>query len=103
MTDRRVYLAWALGLGLALAGPILPLLTLPSKVGGIVLVVSPPWADPLAVIRNASGRPIGPERTVLGYFATSETPGFTDRLRAAGAWAILDGDAVASLCGWDIT
>lgn len=102
MTDLRVYLAWGLGLGLALMAPLLPLLSLPAGSGALLLVIVPPWGAPLAVIADAGGRPVGPERSVLGYFATSDGPDFAARLRAAGAWAVLDGDAVSSLCGWEI-
>ena len=102
MIDLRIHLAWVMGLGLALAGPVLPLLSLPTGKGALVLVVTPPWTHPIAVIEAAGGRPVGPDRSVLGYFATSDGPDFAVRLRAAGAWAVLDGNAVSSLCGWEI-
>lgn len=99
----RAYLAWTLGLSMALVGPFLSLLTLPAGADGMLLVVTPPWRDALAVIGDAGGRPIGPEASVLGQFATSDTPDFPDRLRAAGAWVVLDGEAISALCGWEVT
>ena len=101
MTDGRLPLAWTMGLGLALAGPMLPLVSLPPAAGGVVLVVSPPWRDAMAIIDAAGGRPVGPVTTWLGAFAMSDAADFADRLRTAGAWASLNGTALAALCGWD--
>lgn len=103
MSDWRLYPAWVLGLGLALSGPFLPLFALPGGTGGMLLVVTPPWTNSLTVIQDAGGRPIGPERSLLGRLATSDTQDFADRLRSAGAWMILDGQAVSALCGWENT
>lgn len=103
MTDWRIYLAWAIGLGLALSGPVLPLFALPGGTGAMLLVVTPPWRDSIGVIERAGGRPIGPEASLLGRFATSDGADFPARLRASGAWAVLDGQAVATLCGWEVT
>lgn len=103
MTDWRVFLAWVMGLGLALTGPLLPLLALPGGSGGLLLVVTPPWRDSLGVIDAAGGRPIGPVPARIGRLATSDRAGFPERLRAAGAWVILDGYAISTLCGWEVT
>ena len=37
----------------------------------------------------------------LGVLAYSDDPAFADNLRAAGAWAVLDGRRIAALCGAD--
>ena len=103
MTDWRVYLAWVMGLGLALTGPLLPLLSLKGRAGDLLLVVAPPWRQTLAVIDAAGGRPIGPGSAAFGQFATSDDVEFAARLRSSGAWLVLDGMAVATLCGWEIT
>lgn len=103
MTDWRVYLAWGMALCLALLGPLLPVLSLPAAAGGLLLVVVPPWASAVDVVDAAGGRPIGPEQSPFGLFATSDAQDFPDRLRDAGAWAVLDGTAVSTLCGWKIS
>lgn len=100
MTDIRLTLAWIMATGLALSGPVLPLFTLPPPTDGIVLVVAPPWHDAAAIIDTAGGRLVGPATTWLGAFATSDAADFAERLRAAGAWASLNGTALAELCGW---
>ena len=38
-------------------------------------------------------------RSALGRFATGVDPDFATRLRAAGAWAVVDAEALAALCG----
>ena len=58
MTDWRVYLAWTMGLGLALMGPLLPLFSIKDQAGGLLLVVVPPWHQTLEVIDAAGGRPM---------------------------------------------
>jgi len=105
MTDARLSLAWMMALGLALTGPLLPLLAMPPADGDLVLVLSPPWADALSIIDRAGGHPVGPETSWIGAFAqadqSSDVTGFADRLRLAGAWAAFDGTAIAALCGWE--
>ncbi|WP_407494016.1 hypothetical protein [Pseudooceanicola sp. MF1-13] len=105
MTDPRLPLAWCCAIGLALMGPLLPLLTMPPADGDLVLVLSPPWADAMSIIDQAGGRPVGPETSWIGAFAQvdqmTQVAGFADRLKQAGAWAAFDGTAIAALCGWE--
>lgn len=100
--ELRLTMVWITAIGLALAGPLLPLLTVPAADDGIVLVLSPPWNDAIGIIDRAGGRPIGPEQGWFGTFATSDVPGFADRLRTAGAWTSLNATALAALCGWTL-
>jgi hypothetical protein len=103
MMDATTLLAWGLGIGLALSGPALPLFAVPGGAGGLLLVVVPPWEDGAGVIDAAGGWLVGPDQPIIGIYATSDAGGFAGRLRAAGAWLVLDGQAVATLCGSEVT
>jgi len=103
MSDWRSYLAWTMAAALALFGPVLPLLSAKGASGDLVLVVVPPWQDGARVIAAAAGRPVGPVRGPLGQLAMSDGVDFAARLRSAGAWLVLDGQAVSTLCGWEVT
>ncbi|MGH1368326.1 MAG: hypothetical protein ACRBCL_06885 [Maritimibacter sp.] len=86
---------------------ILPLLALPVMIiagtgplpAGPVLVVSPWGAKAKSNIEMAGGRIIGPETAPFGIFAASDDPQFSTRLRASGAWAVLNGARLAAICG----
>lgn len=86
-------------LGLALGGPVAALLSLPAVDHGLVLVISPPWADRDGQIARAGGRGLGPGASLMGSLAQADSPGFGPRLRAAGPFLVLDGRRLASLCG----
>lgn len=86
---------------------MMPLLALPIMIvasagpfsGGPVLVVSP-WGEATqANISQAGGRLIGPQSAPLGAFATSDDPDFPQRLKASGAWAVINGARLAAICG----
>ncbi len=93
--------AGVMALGLIMTGPLLALASVPVGKDGIVLVVSPPWRDVDRVIDAAGGRRIGPVTARFGGLATGEGAEFVARLRQVGAWAVLDGTAIATLCGWE--
>jgi hypothetical protein len=96
---QRLILAASLAAAIG-AGPALALAMSRADGGGVLLVVSAPDAGAReALIRRAGGRPVGPAQARLAGFATSERAGFADRLRAAGAWLVLDAGRLASLCG----
>jgi hypothetical protein len=64
--------------------------------GAPVIVLAPPWAEAGALIARAGGVPLPPVVGLpLGY---SPDPNFVGRLRAAGAWAVLDASAGGMLC-----
>lgn len=77
------------------------LLARPAEQGaeGPVIVVVPPWRDAETVIAAAQGRIIGPVRAPFAVFAAFETEIDPQTARHAGAWAVLDGAALAELCG----
>ncbi len=82
-------------------GPVALLMAGPARAGQPALVVAPPWglgAD--GIIAAAGGRAIGPVAAPLARLAVLDSPG---RARAAGAWAVLDAGALASLCGFEGT
>lgn len=83
----------------SLAGPVLAVTAAPPTPERPVLVLVAPWQDGLAIVRAAGGRPVGPTIARLGLLATSERLDFPGALRRAGALAVADGDAIATLCG----
>lgn len=83
-------------------GPLVMLAAPPVAGDGPLLVVSGWGAGAERRIGAAGGRVVGPLRAPLGVLATSDNPAFADNLRAAGAWAVLDGRRIAALCGADI-
>ena len=67
--------------------------------GRPVLVLLSPWADADAVVRSAGGQVIGPLSAPFATLAYSQDPDFAAKLRAAGAFAVRDGQQLAKLCG----
>ncbi|AXS39175.1 hypothetical protein D1F64_02790 [Breoghania sp. L-A4] len=58
---------------------------------GAVAVFVPPWASesgPMSIIAAANGRFMRTGSANWVFLATSEEPGFADRLYAAGAWIV---------------
>jgi len=86
---------------LSLAVTPLALLARPATGAGIVVVVLPPWMDADTLLTQAGGRVVGPERAPLGVLAQVETVSALKKLRHLGAWAVMDGAALAELCGVD--
>ncbi len=82
-----------------LCAPIAALGMLPEDRPGLYLVVVPPWRAADQVIVAAGAHPVGPVRAPLGEFAAADAPGTLARLRAAGAWVVLDAKKMAWLCG----
>ncbi|MBY6093094.1 hypothetical protein [Maritimibacter alkaliphilus] len=96
MPDLRVMLA---ALTLCLAGPVLALVSLPPVREGPVLVIALPWLDRGAAILRAGGHEVGVLQGALASLAQGDDPGFAGRLRRAGGFLVVDGRAVAALCG----
>lgn len=98
MLDRLILTAFFL---LALvASPVVLVASSTPRDGIPVIVVGAPWGDRLeTVISQAGGQILGPESAPFARIATSDTPEFFQRLRDAGAWAVLDGTRLATLCG----
>jgi hypothetical protein len=83
----------------ALAGPLAALGAAAPRPDAPVLAIAPPWIDVDAVVARAGGRPIGPVGAPLATLAQGEGAHFAERLRDAGAWMVVDGAALARLCG----
>lgn len=81
------------------AGPLLAVASAPAPDGGVVLVLSPPWAASEEIVHQSHGRLLGPDTGRFATFAVSEAPGFASRLKKHGAWFVLDGTKMAQLCG----
>lgn len=80
-------------------GPLIVFASSPADGNGPLLVVSGWGHDGLRLVAEAGGQIYGPVRAPLGVLAFSADPAFADTLRAAGAWAVLDGSKIAALCG----
>ena len=52
-----------------------------------------------AGVAFASHRAVGPVEPRIGFLAAGHAPGFAGRLRAAGAWLVIDGARLLALCG----
>lgn len=69
----------------------------PAMAGRPALVVSPPWGmAPATIIARAGGREIGLNAAPFGRLAVFDAP---EKAYDAGAWMVLDAEALASLCG----
>ncbi len=79
--------------------PVLAVVGAPLTKGGPVVVVAGPDADLEEIVRASGGWVVGVSRAPLAIMGTSDAADFEDRLRENGAWAILDGEALAWLCG----
>lgn len=80
-------------------GPVLAFANAQPVPGDIMLVVVPPWRDSLHIVADSNGRPIGPMTSAFGTLALSDDPDFADYLRSNGAWFVVDGKSIASICG----
>jgi hypothetical protein len=67
--------------------------------GAPALVVAAPWTDPETVTRAAGGNVVAPRRAPMATIAVFADAEAIAAARAAGAWLVLDGAALASLCG----
>ncbi|QFS81880.1 hypothetical protein FIU97_03740 [Roseivivax sp. THAF40] len=77
------------------AGPLAALAMAPeAEPGDPMLVLA--W-EPGRVIEQAGGRPIGPVGAPLAMMAQGDD-GFSARLSAFGAWAVLDAGWLGALC-----
>ncbi len=86
-------------LGLVFGVPVLALTAQPPVAGQPVLVVVAPWVSLDHVVGGAGGRLIGPRVAMLGGLAVADRPNFIQKLKQAGAWAVVDGRKTALLCG----
>lgn len=99
----RLIILIGLPLFTLLTGPVIVFASapVPAAANGAVLVVSGWGARAESMVAAAGGQVYGPVRAPFGLLAFSDDPAFADRLRAAGAWAVLDGTRIANLCGAD--
>lgn len=83
-----------------LAVPLLALAGAPAgRLDGPVLVVAAPWSDLDGIIALSGGQVVGADRALFGQLGTSSDPGFSKRLKANGAWLVLDGSKTPLFCG----
>jgi len=103
MKEGLAYLPTALALVLSLVlVPVLTLAMTPVDPAGPVVVVTAPSANPVHIIEASGGSVIGLENAPMGTLGFSAVPGFEEKLKANGAWAVLDGRVLAGLCGVEI-
>lgn len=97
----RALVLFAAPLFSILIGPVIVFASAPVEATGAVLVIAR-WGDRTEqMITIAGGQVYGPVRAPLGVLAFSDDPAFADNLRAAGAWAVLAGNRIATICGAD--
>ncbi len=60
-----------------------------------------PRAEREIRVAAAGGRLVGLEDAAFGALAASASPDFIERLRAEGAWLVIDGRPLAAFCGTD--
>lgn len=84
----------------ALSGPVLALASMPAPKEGPVLFVVPPWLDRVGFLEKLGAYEIGPVPAPMAILAVLEGPEMVDRGKSFGAWAVLDGSAIARLCGY---
>ncbi|MBL3560308.1 hypothetical protein [Rhodovulum sulfidophilum] len=96
----RIIAMICLVLGPLVAAPVLALTGRPIQTASTLLVVGPMNGLP-DILRRAGGRPIGPTRAPFALLAVADDhpEDFPDRLKAEGAWLVLDGAIAAQLCG----
>lgn len=82
-----------------LAGPLLALATSKPVPGEIMLVIGPDPSAQYAMVKEAGGRPLGPEIARFGLLVISENEDFATSLMQEGAWFVVDGRQMALLCG----
>ncbi|MFY0691498.1 MAG: hypothetical protein JXR14_06180 [Paracoccaceae bacterium] len=89
-----------MALGTLMMGPVLFALSSKPRLGAPVLVVAPPWeGGARAVVQTAGLDEIGPQGAALAVLALYGQPDDLERLAAAGAWLVMDGEAIAAFCG----
>ena len=70
-----------------------------AQAGRPALVLAAPGSGgAVQVIDRAGGRLVGLDRAAIGQMAVFETQADLDRARAAGAWILIDAQAIAALC-----
>ena len=85
---------------LTLAGPLLALAAARDDESDLRLVVIPPWRNAETIVTQAGGHIVGPARARFAVFARPQRAfGFSDAARDAGAILVLNGAAIASICG----
>lgn len=82
-----------------LLAPALALSARPPAPDGPMLALIPPWQAPEAVVARAGGVLLPLPSAPLTVTVAGTGPDLADRLRAAGAWAILPADARGLFCG----
>lgn len=95
----RIILAGAL---LTMGAPGLAILTQPPQSGQPVLVLAPPWLDVDGLVTAAGGGLAGPFAAPfarLAFSPSGDSPDLARRLAQSGAWAVVDGSALALICG----
>lgn len=100
MTQRVQYLPAILAVVFCLTvTPVLAIVSVPVKAGGPVLIVARPGTDLTELVETSGGHVVGVTQAPLAVMGASESEDFEQRLKRNGALAILDGEALAWLCG----
>lgn len=87
---------------IVLSGPMIVVASATPSQDDIRLVVSGWGRAASDRVETAGGHVIGPVRAPFGILAQSNDPEFSNRLHALGAWAVIEGGRIASICGVDL-
>ena len=71
----------------------------PPATDGPWVMVIPPWADRAAIVERAGAQLVGPAEAPFGQLVAGPDRGASERLKAAGAWLVLDADFLEGYCG----
>ncbi len=84
-----------------LSGPLLAMAMAQDASDPVLLVIAPPWADSSAIVAQAGAQPVSPFPAPMAELVRVEgdRDGVIARLRSSGAWAIISGTKIASICG----
>lgn len=96
----RTFTLIGMFLAAALTGPVLALSQSAPIAGEVTVVAALPWSGrPADMVARAGGRLVGPGTSPLAVLAISDGQDFAKQLKDAGAWLVLDGRRLSSLCG----
>ena len=85
----------------AFSGPVLALASMPPPKDGPILFVVPPWLDRAVFLQRLGARELGPAPAPMAILAVLDDTEQAGMSKEYGAWAVLDGAAVARICGFD--
>ncbi|WP_420863411.1 hypothetical protein [Algirhabdus cladophorae] len=82
------------------AAPVALILVAEPKLGKPIVVVAKPWGIAATkVVEAAQGSFLSPQATRLAVWSVMRSETYATDLKMKGAWLVLDGAALAQICG----